>query len=125
VSGVRTGILLGKELAFSALGDRARHSGVAFHCDPSFNAGTAQWPAAKMTVFTLGPNENMDGPFAEVHARNEPEARKKVQSADGRRNWLDLNAVYCMPIESTATRYSEVRIYEKLEDLPRAWSRRR
>jgi hypothetical protein len=39
-----------------------------------------------MTLYTLGPNENKDGPFAEVHARNEFEARKKVQSVDNRRN---------------------------------------
>jgi hypothetical protein len=35
-----------------------------------------------MTLYTLGPSENKDGPFAEVHARNELEARKKVQSVD-------------------------------------------
>jgi hypothetical protein len=38
-----------------------------------------------MTLFTLGPKENKDGPFAEVHARNECEARIKVQSVDKRR----------------------------------------
>ena len=40
-----------------------------------------------------------------------------------RRNWLDLNAVYCMPIGPTATRYvaaGEIRIFEKFEDLPPA-----
>jgi hypothetical protein len=76
-----------------------------------------------MTVFTLGPNENKDGPFAEVHALNELEARKKVQSVDKRRNWFDLNAVCCTPIGPTATRYiaaGEVRIFEKFEDLPPA-----
>jgi len=61
-----------------------------------------------MTLYTLGPNENKDGPFAEVHARNEFEARKKVQSVDNRRNWFDLNAVYCVPIGPTDTRYIAV-----------------
>ena len=77
----------------------------------------------EMTVFTLGPNENKDGPFAVVHARHEIDARRKVQSVDDRRNWLDLNAVYCIPIGPTATRYipaGEVRIFEKFEDLPPA-----
>jgi hypothetical protein len=71
----------------------------------------------------LGPNETKEGPFAEVHARNELDARRKVQSVDDRRNWLDLSATYCMAIGSTATRYiaaGEVRIYEKFEDLPPA-----
>ena len=74
-----------------------------------------------MTVYTLGPNETKDGPFAETHAFNQLDARRKVQSADDRRNWLDLDAVYCVPIGPTATRYitaDEVRIYEKVEDLP-------
>jgi hypothetical protein len=39
----------------------------------------------------------------QVHARHEIEARRKDQSVDDRRNWLDLNAVYCMPIGPTAT----------------------
>jgi hypothetical protein len=74
-----------------------------------------------MTLYTLGPNENKDGPFAEVHARNEFEARRRVQSVDARRNWHDLNAVYCVPVGSTDTRYvavGEVRIFERFEDLP-------
>jgi hypothetical protein len=54
-----------------------------------------------MTLYTLGPNENKDGPFAEVHARNEFEARRRVQSVDTRRNWHDLSAVYCVPVGST------------------------
>ena len=40
---------------------------------------------------------------------------------DDRRNWLDLNATYCMPICGAATRYisgDKARIYEKFEDLP-------
>jgi hypothetical protein len=75
-----------------------------------------------MTLYTLGPNENMDGPSAEVHARNELEARIKVQSVDNRCNWFDLGAVCCVPIERIATPYvaGEVRIFEKLEDLPPA-----
>jgi hypothetical protein len=74
-----------------------------------------------MTVFTLGPNEDRDGSFAEVHARNELDARKKVHSVDKRRNWFDLNHTYCTPIGSTATRHiaaGEVRIFERFEDLP-------
>jgi hypothetical protein len=76
-----------------------------------------------MTVYTLGPKPHGDktGPFAEVHARNEQDARKRVQSADSRRNWLDEEVTYCLPIGATATRYiteGEVRIYEKFEDLP-------
>src|SRR6266851_4268585 len=77
----------------------------------------------RMTLYTLGPNENKDGPFAEVHARNEFEARRRVQSVDTRRNWHDLNAVYCVPVGSTDTRYvavGEVRIFERFEDLPPA-----
>jgi hypothetical protein len=77
----------------------------------------------EMTVFTLGPSENEVGPFAEVQAQHELDARRKVQSVDDRRNWLDLNATYCMPIGAVATRYisvGEVRIYEKFEDLPPA-----
>jgi hypothetical protein len=75
-----------------------------------------------MTLYTLGPNENKDGPFAEVHARNELEARIKVQSVDNRRNWFDLNAIYCVPIEPTGRLYKagEVRIFERFEDLPPA-----
>jgi len=76
-----------------------------------------------MTLYTLGPNENKDGPFAEVHARNEFEARRRVQSVDTRRNWHDLSAVYCVPVGSTDTRYvavGEVRIFESFEDLPPA-----
>ena len=49
--------------------------------------------------------------------------RRKVQSVDDRRNWLDLNALYCIPIEPTATRHiaaGEVRIFEKFEELPPA-----
>ena len=42
----------------------------------------------EMTVFTLGPNENKDGPFAEVHARHEIDARRKVQSVDDRATGL-------------------------------------
>jgi hypothetical protein len=63
-----------------------------------------------MTVYTLGANETKEGPFAETHAFNQLDARRKVQSAD-----------YCVPIGPTATRYitaDEVRIYEKFEDLP-------
>jgi hypothetical protein len=74
-----------------------------------------------MTLYTLGPNENKDGPFAEVHARNEFEAQSRVQSVDTRRNWHHLNAVYCVPVGSTDTRYvavGEVRIFERFEDLP-------
>ena len=64
-----------------------------------------------MTLYTLGPNENKNGPFAEVHARNEFEARKKVQSVDNR------HAVYCVPIEPTDTHYiavGEVRFLRSL-----------
>jgi hypothetical protein len=34
-----------------------------------------------MTVYTLGPNGNKDGPFAETHAYNQLDAREKVQRA--------------------------------------------
>ena len=88
-----------------------------------FNARTETFSYRwRMTLYTLGPNENKDGPFAEVHARNELEARKKVQSVDNRRNWFDLGAVYCVPIERLATPYvaGEVRIFEKLVDQPPA-----
>jgi hypothetical protein len=74
-----------------------------------------------MAVYTLGPNDKKLGPFAEVHAQNQLDARRKVQSADERRNWLDEKATYCMPIGAGATRYiaeGEVRIFEKFEDLP-------
>jgi hypothetical protein len=77
--------------------------------------------ARKMTVYTLGPHDKKWGPFAEVHAQSQLDARRKVQTADERRNWLDEEATYCMPIGATATRYiaeGEVRIYEKFEDLP-------
>jgi hypothetical protein len=78
-----------------------------------------------MTVYTLGPSPhgNKEGPFAEVHARSEQDARQKVQAVDSRRNWLDRAATYCLPIGETATRYiaeGEIRIYEKFEDLPPA-----
>ena len=52
--------------------------------------------------------------------QHEIDAGRKVQSVD-RRNWLDLNTVYCMPVGPRATRYiaaGEVRIFEKFEDLP-------
>jgi hypothetical protein len=69
----------------------------------------------------LGPHDKKQGPFAEVHSQNQFNARRKVQAADGRRNWLDEEFTYCTPIGATATRYiaqGEVRIYEKFEDLP-------
>ena len=72
-----------------------------------------------MTVFTLGPNENKDGPFAEVHARHEIDARRKVQSVDDRATG-SISTPYIGP---TATRYiaaGELRIFEKFEDLPPA-----
>src|SRR6266436_8313202 len=97
-------------------------SGVALHQVSRFDARKdfGRW---RMTHYALGPNENKDGPFAEVHARNEFEARRRVQSVDTRRNWHDLNAVYCVPVGSTDTRYvavGEVRIFERFEDLPPA-----
>ena len=72
-------------------------SGAALRRVERFDARLRDHDAGgEMTVFTLGPNENKDGPFAEVHARHEIDARRKVQSVDDRRNWLDLNAVYAL-----------------------------
>jgi hypothetical protein len=76
-----------------------------------------------MTVYSLGPHDKKQGPFAEVHAQNQSEARRKAQAADVRRNWMDEELTYCIPIGPNATRYisqGEVRIYEKFEDLPPA-----
>jgi hypothetical protein len=36
-----------------------------------------------MTVYTLGPNGNKDGPFAETHAHNQLVARKKGAGTSG------------------------------------------
>jgi len=74
-----------------------------------------------MTLYTLGPNENKDGPFAEVHARNEFEARKKVQSVDNRRNGSISTpfTAYQLGRQIRAISLLErSRIFEKFEDLP-------
>jgi len=76
--------------------------------------------ARKMTVY-LWVHTQKPGPLAEVHAQNQLVARRKVQTADERRNWLDEEATYCMPIGATATRYiaqGERPYFEKFEDLP-------
>jgi hypothetical protein len=74
-----------------------------------------------MTVYSLGPHDKELGPFAEVHAQNQTDARRKVQAVEERRNWIDEDLTYCLPLGPNATRYiseGEVRIFEKFEDLP-------
>src|SRR6266478_2092521 len=77
----------------------------------------------RMTLYTLGPNENKDGPFAEVHARNEFEARRRVQSVDTRRNGSISTpfTAYQLGRQIRAISLLErSRIFEKFEDLPPA-----
>jgi hypothetical protein len=76
-----------------------------------------------MAVYTLGPDKGNEGPFAEVCAANELEARRKVQAIDSRRNWLDIDAIYCLRLGAESTRdfmTATVKLYERFEDLPPA-----